>query len=269
MPIDWFTVVAQILNFIVLVWILRRFLYRPILKTMGERQARIHETMADANAEKTKAQEEREALEKEHTDIAHKRAEILQQAGTEAAAERERLLVEARGEFDTARRQYQETLEREKEGFQKSLSQRARSEVIAIADRLLNDLADSDLQDRMARKFVQRLTDLSVEDKARMRGAVAESVNRKPSLRSAFELDADTRGSIADAVGAWLGEVSIQFEIEPSLVCGIELAVDGQKVAWSIEDYMRSMQSCVDDLLKKSAGQPATSTPSPVNAASK
>ena len=159
-------------------------------------------------------------------------------------------MVEARAEFEGARKRYRDALHREKDDFQASLSQRARAEVIAIANRLLGDLADSDLQQRMAGKFVQRLEELSDTEQRRMREAVSESTERVATLRSAVELDPECREKLSKSVRDWLGGASLQFEVLPSLVCGVELAVDGQKVAWSVQDYMRSLTSCLDDLLK-------------------
>jgi hypothetical protein len=85
MPIDWFTVAAQILNFIVLVWILKRFLYAPVLKTMAERQARIRATIEDADAEKKNARQQREAFEQKQKAVMQTRDEILQHAEDDAA----------------------------------------------------------------------------------------------------------------------------------------------------------------------------------------
>jgi len=54
MLIDWFTVVAQVVNFLILVWLLKRFLYRPILNAIDAREKRIATKLADAAAKRTK-----------------------------------------------------------------------------------------------------------------------------------------------------------------------------------------------------------------------
>ena len=56
MSIDWITVVAQIANFLVLVWLLKRFLYRPILDGIDAREAEITRRMAEAGEAQKKAQ---------------------------------------------------------------------------------------------------------------------------------------------------------------------------------------------------------------------
>ena len=64
MLIDWFTVAAQALNFLVLVWLMKRFLYKPILHAIDEREKRIAAEMA--NADKKKAEAEKESDEFKH-----------------------------------------------------------------------------------------------------------------------------------------------------------------------------------------------------------
>ena len=63
MAIDWFTIGAQILNFLVLVWLLKRFLYQPVLDAIDKREKRIAATLADAAASKAQAAKERDALQ--------------------------------------------------------------------------------------------------------------------------------------------------------------------------------------------------------------
>jgi F-type H+-transporting ATPase subunit b len=60
MLIDWFTVGAQALNFIILVWLLKRFLYKPILDAIDAREKRIAAELADADKKKAEAQKERD-----------------------------------------------------------------------------------------------------------------------------------------------------------------------------------------------------------------
>jgi F-type H+-transporting ATPase subunit b len=72
-------------------------------------------------------------------------------------------------------------------------------------------------------------------------------------VRSAFELPSDQRAAIQNALNeTFSAEVRVRFETEPNLIGGIELTANGQKVAWSIADYLAAMEKGVDDLLKES-----------------
>ena len=72
------------------------------------------------------------------------------------------------------------------------------------------------------------------------------------SVRSAFDLTVDQRAAIESALNAVLSaDVHLQFETQPDVVSGIELRANGQKVAWSIADYLSSLQEGVNSLLSE------------------
>ncbi len=48
MAIDWITVSAQIVNFLILVWLLKHFLYQPIIRAMDRREQRVSERLNEA-----------------------------------------------------------------------------------------------------------------------------------------------------------------------------------------------------------------------------
>ena len=84
MLIDWFTVGAQALNFLILVWLLRRFLYKPILHAIDAREKRIATELADADAKKAEAQRERDEFQHKNEEFDQQRAALLRQATDEA-----------------------------------------------------------------------------------------------------------------------------------------------------------------------------------------
>ncbi len=57
MLIDWFTVGAQALNFLILVWLMKRFLYKPILNAIDAREKKIAAELADADAQEGRGPE--------------------------------------------------------------------------------------------------------------------------------------------------------------------------------------------------------------------
>src|SRR5271156_4365009 len=103
MPIDWFTVVAQAINFLILVWLLKRFLYKPILHAIDERERGIAARLAEAEATQAEAQQERDEFQHKNEAIDQARAALLKKAEDEAEAERQRLLEIARKDADALR----------------------------------------------------------------------------------------------------------------------------------------------------------------------
>jgi len=71
-------------------------------------------------------------------------------------------------------------------------------------------------------------------------------------VRSAFDLPPEQRAAIQNALNeTFSAEIHVRFETAPDLISGIELTTKGQKVAWSIADYLTSMEKGVDELLKE------------------
>jgi len=86
MLIDWFTVGAQVLNFVVLIWLLRRFLYQPVLNAIAAREKRIADQIADAAAKEAQAATERKTFEDKNTAFDQQRAELVSKATADAQA---------------------------------------------------------------------------------------------------------------------------------------------------------------------------------------
>ena len=124
MLIDWFTVGAQALNFIILVWLLKRFLYKPILNAVDAREKRIAAELADADAKKAEAQKERDEFQRKNEEFDQQRAALLSKATEEAKAERQRLLDDARKAADALSAKRQEALRSEANNLNQAIRRR-------------------------------------------------------------------------------------------------------------------------------------------------
>ena len=252
MLIDWFTVIAQVVNFLILVWLLKRFLYRPILDAIDAREKRIAAELADADAKKAEAQKERDEFQHKNEEFDQQRAALLSKATDEAKAERQRLLDEARKAADALSAKRQETLRNERAEPESSASVAAtQQEVFAIARKALTDLATTSLEERMGEVFTRRLREMDGKAKAGL-GEALKAASDPALVRSAFDLPAEQRAAIQNALNeTFSAEIHVRFETAPDLVSGIELTTNGQKVAWSIADYLASLEKGVDELLKE------------------
>ena len=251
MLIDWFTVVAQAVNFIILVWLLKRFLYKPILDAIDVREKRIAAELADADAKKAEALKERDAFLRKNEAFDEQRAALLSAAESEANTERRRLLDEARQAADALSAKRQQYLQNDARNLSRVIGERTQKEVFAIVRKALTDLATTTLEERMGDVFVRRLREMEGPAKA----GLAESLKTasEPALvRSAFDLPAEQREAIQKALDEiCAAEIHLRFEIAPELVAGIELAGNGQKIGWSISNYLASLQEGVAELLNK------------------
>lgn len=265
--IDWFTVGAQALNFLILVWLMKRFLYQPILRAIDEREKRIARELADADAKRDAAQQERDEFQHKNEEFDRERADLLGKATEEVDAERQRLLDEARKAADALSAQRRDTLTRDQQSLHEEITRRTREEVFAIARKALTDLAGTGLEERMSAVFAHRLRALHGESKAGLAKAL-ESASDPAIVRSAFDLPAEERAAIQKAINeTFSADVHLRFETAPELVSGIELRANGQKVAWSIADYLASLEKGIGELLKERAKPEAKAEPEPASKA--
>lgn len=250
MLIDWFTVAAQTLNFLILVWLMKRFLYKPVLNAIDVREKRISTELANADAKKAEAQKEHDEFQQKNTEFDQQRADLMSKATGEAQAERQRLLDEARKAADAASSKRQEALKAEEQNLHQAISRRTQQEVFAIARKTLADLATVSLEERLGEVFTRRLREMDGKPKAAL-GEALRTSSCPGIVRSTFDLPVDQRAAIQNALNETFSvEVRIRFETAPELIGGIELTANGQKVAWSIGDYLASMENGVGELLK-------------------
>jgi F-type H+-transporting ATPase subunit b len=251
MLIDWFTVGAQALNFLILVWLMKRFLYKPVLNAIDAREKRIARELAEADTKKNEAQRERDEFQRKNEEFDQERAALLTKATDEARAERQRLIAEARNAADVLSMKRAETLRSEAQNLNQAITRRAQDEVFAIARKALSDLATASLEEQMGDLFIRRLHDMEGGTKAAL-GESLKTASEPALVRSAFELSADQRTAIQNSINeTFSAEIDLRFETEPDLIGGIELSTSGRKIAWSIADYLKSLEKRVDELLKK------------------
>lgn len=257
MLIDWFTVGAQVLNFLILVGLMKRFLYRPILNALDEREKRITAQLSDADTKKAEAQAERDSFAQKNATFDSERAGLLKRATEEAQAERQRLIREARVAADALSKKRMEDLLNDTQNLDHSIRARAQHEVYAIAKKVLTDLAGVSLEARVGEEFVRRLGEMDAGARDRLRAAMT-TTSEPVTVRSAFELPAPQQGEIQNALNVALSaEVPLRFEVAPQLVSGVELTANGHKIAWSISDYLRGLQESLGELLDAARAPPA------------
>jgi F-type H+-transporting ATPase subunit b len=243
--IDWFTVGAQVLNFAILVWLMKRFLYQPVLDAIAAREAKIAAELKDAAQTKAEAHQQQDEFEKKNQSFDEQRAALLSKATDEANAERTRLLDEARKAADAASAARAKALLTERQCLHAEFIRHTQQQVYDISRRVLGDLAAVSLEQRACEVFIQRLRALQGTALDALGAALKATSDNKPALlRSAFELPAAQRTSIQAALEDMFGQpIALTFETAPELVSGIEVSVNGLKVAWSIAEYLDALAS--------------------------
>ena len=269
MLIDWFTVGAQALNFIILVALMKHFLYKPVLDAIDAREKRIADELADADRKKADALKDGDDFRRRSAEFDKQRSDLLNKATTDAQARSSELLSAAHKAADHIVAQRQQELVSDARSLQKALLQRTQAEVFAVARQTLADLANASLEAGACEVFVARLRALDGDAKASLGKALAAAA-APVLIRSAFELPPTQRVGINQAIDEVFAiKLEPRYETAPQLVGGIELSANGQKFAWSISEYLESLAQGVDELLKDaaptSAAEPASVPPAPAS----
>lgn len=247
MLIDWFTVVAQIANFLILVWLLKRFLYQPILQAIDAREKRIATQIADAQQTATAAQQQQAEYQRKNVEFDQQRAALFAEANATAQAERQTLLTAARTEADALRDKFQQSLQHEQQVLQQEILQRTQQQVFELTRKTLSDLADASLEQQIIAVFIRRLGELTDTERAQLQTG-------EPIVRSAFALTSAQQTDIIAALQKLAVDVNLfaqpTFITDPNCISGIELTVEGYKLAWSVASYLSDLEKSVAGELK-------------------
>ena len=250
MLIDWFTVAAQAVNFLILVWLMKRFLLTPVTNAIDAREKHIAAELAGADTKKTEAEKERVDFEAKNKDLVDQRAALLVKVDADAKAERTRLFDEARKDADGLRVKQAAALQDEQKRLSGEITRMAAGQVVDIARKTLVDLATVSLEERVGEVFTRRLRELPAAAKESLGAALKTSSAEPAIVRSVFDLPAEQKAAIQNALNeTFHAAVSIQFQPTPAAVCGIELTANGQKLGWSIDGYLKALDEQVGNLL--------------------
>lgn len=242
MLIDWFTVGVQILNFLVLVALLKHFLYGPILKAMGAREEKIAGHLHAARVEKRKARAEAESYRKRNADWEVEHTRMRAEAKEAADRERDARIGRVNEEADLIQAKWQEAVAQQKTAFLRDLRERVIREVYATTRRVLKDLADADLEQRITAVFIERL-EAAAHDKWEEIGKALRENKNEVVIESAFDFSQEGREKIAAVFRKRFPEkAALIYKVEPDALCGVTLKVAGHKIAWDLNDYLKRLE---------------------------
>jgi len=253
MHIDWFVFFCQIFNFLLLVYLLKRFLFGRIIKAMDDREAKISARFAEADDLKAKANEAAELYEKRNQLLNETKDKMLNEAAMAAEAKRKELMEKVRVEVDAMKDRWQDMLVREQEAFFYDLRQRAAKQLLAAARKALSDLADADLEERIVDEFIRRVKTMDAEKSVQIRNAIRGGGNQV-TVQSAFGISDQKKAQIEDVLKKQITNgFSLRYMMQSEIVSGIELRVNGHKIAWSLNEYLETLVENMTETLQKEA----------------
>jgi F-type H+-transporting ATPase subunit b len=239
MNLDWSTFLLEIINFLVLVWILKRFLYKPVLDVIERRKAGITKTLSDAQV----MRDEAELLKRKYEE----RLVALEREGEQARvaldeglqAERERRLAVLRQAVEEERKKHDVLEVRRLREQARATEQAAVDHGAQFAARLLGRIASPEVEARLVDLFLEELARQSDERRQAVRQAFQE-VGGPITVSSAYPLEAARRTAVTEALGKWLGQtVACQFAEDRAQLAGLRVTIG----PWILEaDLQRELK---------------------------
>lgn len=237
MEFDWTTFALEIINFLVLVWLLQRFLYKPVTAAIAQRQAGIEKTLTDARTIRVEAEALKRQYENRMADWEQEKAQALQQLRREMDAERARLLAALQVSLDEERNKLRAVEQRRAIEQQQRLEEQARSEGGRFVARLLSRLASAGLEERIRGLLLEDLPQLPDRELQALRGATRAGESK---IISAYPLDDAQRADLTEAIGRLAGRtVACEFVQDAGLVAGLRISIGPWLLRSSLLDELQ------------------------------
>ncbi|MBN1698961.1 MAG: hypothetical protein JW881_15695 [Spirochaetales bacterium] len=245
MNIDWFTIGAQIVNVLILVILLRLILFKRLLKVMKERKAHIADRFSEIESKKKEADDLHQRYGEKLSGWEKEKETLIKENEKELKAHYDKQFAEQKDTVNELKLQWIRTLEEEKASFLIDLRNHIAKEVISVAGRIFNDLAGTDIEDHIARAFIDKLDGSDIES---LLGNGAGQSGGVITIHSRSEIKTGAKREIEKAIAARTHrKPEIVFKTGTEHGYGISAECGGKRLSWNVDDYL-------DDLLKKIEG---------------
>lgn len=244
MEIDLFTLVAQIINLIILLFLLRKFLYLPVLKAVEARQSAIAEELKNAEDARQKAQRAEEVSIRNMQKLEAQKQKILLQAGENAEKLEAELSAKAMDEYQKAQQQWRNRMKAEQSNFEQTMQKAVAGQFNRFAQKAFEQIADADINALAAKKLMAKIEELPQQKKDEYAASFCHKKNIH--IKSADELPAKIKKQLQDYLQkTWNLRSDVQFlyEIEPELCGGLSIEAGEQLVAWNLEAYLNEFRN--------------------------
>lgn len=248
MQIEWFEIVAQIINFFIILFILQKLLYKPVIAAMETRQERILKSQIEADEEMARAKKLMDEYNTKIAEIDEEKRDILDQARKNADEKREELLEGYRLEAEAKRKSYLKEVEDEKENFIENLRTKLGENAVKIASHILSTISSKQLEEEVFKSFIDEISGLreSISDDKLLQD------QRHLSLYSAEEISQEKKTEIEEILRDQVENFeSISYEVNNDLIIGYELNLDTHTINTSMKNYLDEIEKSIINQLKK------------------
>ncbi len=240
MAIDWFTVAAQIVNFLILVWLLKKLLFRPIMNAMERRELGISGRLQQAHEQLKEAEALQQQYQRQLQLLQAEKDAALARAREEAESEKTLLLQQLNDDIQRKRAQFEADLLLQQQELGEQIGLLLAEKSTALCNRILTRLADQSLEQRLIEQFLEKLARMPQAEQSGLKRALEQ---QGASVTTRFPPDEATRRKLQQ----WFNEIvvgcNVTFAQSDALLCGIALEAGGRSWEWTIERYLGELET--------------------------
>ena len=239
MDFDWTTFFLELINFLILIWILKRFLYHPVLDIIDKRRTGIDQALADAK----RIEEEAKALEQKNEQFLvaweNEKESAHAQLAAELAEIREHKLAELTQKIDEETERRRILDERCRSDYEKMVEEKAINQGAAFASKLLSRIATPELETCLFTLLLEDLANLGDADKHTIAEAAA-SPAVQINVQSAFPLSDKHRKDLSDVLTKLVDKkIAIDFQCNETLLAGIHMTIGPWVLHANLRDELK------------------------------
>jgi F-type H+-transporting ATPase subunit b len=221
MSFSWWTFALQAANFLILVWLLRRFLFKPVTAIVARRKEELARGTAEASEEKQKALNVQRELQTQRAGIEAERQRAMEELRAQLAAERKKMVDEARAEAEKIRAQAIAQLSEEHDAAAQELFSQTADLAVNIAQRLLGEVALPSIEHAFLSRVLDQLDRLADAERTTL---ITNLGTNALIVTTAHPLDASEEAQWREQLGKRLGVAAdIKFNSDPALIAGAEI----------------------------------------------
>lgn len=237
MELDWTTFVLEILNFLILVWLLSRFLYRPVLDIIEQRRIRIQQALEEAERTQAQTQTLKHQYENRLSDWEQEKAEAHQQLMLTLRAERQQALEQLQQVLAQEQEKVRILNERQEQEARQAAERISLTQGAAFSAKLLSQLACPQLEERIVELVLASLAQLPADQIEHLRQT---GQTEQIEISSAYPLDEDRRQRLRAALTQLLAQAcSPRFQQRPDLLAGLRIAIGPWRLDANLHDELK------------------------------
>ncbi len=240
MQLSWTTFVLETVNFLILLWILKRFLYKPVLKSIARRKAAIDGSLAQAASKDAAAESLQSQYQNRLAEWEKEKADLRAALIAEMRDQKDRLMQDLRKSLDQEREKQRVLSERRMNELEEHAVRQGTAKAVQFAIRLFERMAGPELESRLVGIAIEDLPALTEERRNAIRDACASDAGSPIRIASAYLLEDACRNRLIQALRkATQVEVVPSFVVDPSLLAGLRMSAGPWIVRANLRDELQ------------------------------